>query len=149
MARFFVDQISWNRQSALNCLILAENTAVITGCFISFWIFQQDEYLLQQSTSSSSPQHQWWIPRTILLTLLFLIGSIGLVLEQAMVVLIERDWLIVVAQQLTDTTSHHQDTLSEMNVVVRQINLSCRVLAPAFAGSLIGWLQQPGSKSLI
>lgn len=64
-----------------------------------------------------------------------------------MVVLIERDWLIVVAQQLTDTTSHHQDTLSEMNVVVRQINLSCRVLAPAFAGSLIGWLQHPGSKS--
>jgi solute carrier family 40 (iron-regulated transporter), member 1 len=155
MARFFVDTISWNRQSALIMLIVAENVAVIAGCLVSYEIFQRDdEYFTHQQQQQQQPQHAHSWMRTVLLTILFTSGSIGLVLQQTMVVVLERDWLIVVAahqqQQATTTggVGDDPDSLGEMNVVVRQIDLACRVLTPAFAGSLIGWLQHGATDNI-
>jgi solute carrier family 40 (iron-regulated transporter), member 1 len=148
MARFFVDTISWNRRKALNLLIVAENVAVIAGCLVSYEIFQRDdEYVTQQ------PQRAHYWMRTVLLTILFTSGSIGMVLQQTMVVVLERDWLIVVAQhmqqqQQATATTGDSDSLGEMNVVVRQIDLACKVLTPAFAGGLIGWLQHGNSDNV-
>jgi solute carrier family 40 (iron-regulated transporter), member 1 len=149
MARFFVDTISWNRRKALNLLIVAENVAVIAGCLVSYEIFQRDdEYVIHQQ--QHQPHAHYWM-RTVLLTILFTSGSIGMVLQQTMVVVLERDWLIVVAQHMQATAANAGDSDSlggEMNVVVRQIDLACKVLTPAFAGGLIGWLQHGASDNI-
>jgi solute carrier family 40 (iron-regulated transporter), member 1 len=151
MARFFVDTISWNRRKALNLLIVAENVAVIAGCLVSYEIFQRDdEYVIHQQQQSQQQQAHYWM-RMVLLTILFTSGSIGMVLQQTMVVVLERDWLIVVAQHMQANTTGvggDSDSLGEMNVVMRQIDLACKVLTPAFAGGLIGWLQHGASDNI-
>jgi hypothetical protein len=136
MARFFVDTIPWNRRAALNALIVAENIMVIAGCFVSYWIFRSDDYLVQQQQKEQDGTTIIITLRTVLLTILFATGSIALVLEQTMVVVIERDWLIVVARHVAATTTASAatttnggrvDSLGEMNVIVKQIDLACKV----------------------
>lgn len=87
-------------------------------------------------------------------------GSLAQILDTAFLVTIERDWVVVmhnvstfVASVNTDgsedgigngsQTIHHSSGsgvswLAETNVVMKQIDLSCKVAAPAIAGFFIG-----------
>lgn len=111
----------------------------------------------QQTTSFSNPEVM------VGLALIHFFGSVARVLDQAFTVAMERDWVVEMSQatanasheELTvnhslaasDSCSNHttwpsidstfQQCLTEMNVTMRQIDLSCKVIGPAVAGLLL------------
>lgn len=82
-----------------------------------------------------------------------LLGSIARILDRGFVVAIERDWIVVMSKLASPTygsSSSHSDSsmpdheaqaerswLSTTNVTMKQIDLSCKVVAPAVAGFFI------------
>ena len=78
-----------------------------------------------------------------------LLGSIALILDRGFIVAIERDWIVVMSRLASRSydsecalTEHAPDDaerswLSTTNVAMKQIDLSCKVCAPAIAGFFI------------
>ncbi|GAX11477.1 solute carrier family 40 (iron-regulated transporter), member 1 [Fistulifera solaris] len=69
-------------------------------------------------------------------------GSLAQLLDRAFLVAIERDWVVVLSQAAGEENFHR--FLSDTNVTMKQIDLSCKVAAPGIASlaiSLIGNLQ--------
>jgi Ferroportin1 (FPN1) len=87
-------------------------------------------------------------PRNVVaLAVIHVMGSMAHVLDQAVLVAMERDWVVVLSQsgaraQSAEVLAHDQllsQWLSSTNVAMKQIDLSCKVAAPAVAGFLISW----------
>lgn len=66
-------------------------------------------------------------------------GSLASILDKGFLVAIERDWVVVMSQEVGPLRSAKaQKWLSETNVMMKQIDLSCQIMAPAVAGFVIG-----------
>lgn len=115
--RFFVDETKWTRLTTLQILIVAQNITTLFACASCYGLLVEEE-----ASFLNSP---------VLLSTLLIHGSGSVVLSQTITVVLERDWLIVMAGSNTQQ-------LSIMNVKMRQIDLTCRIVAPAVAGFLIG-----------
>ena len=75
----------------------------------------------------------------ILLIGVHLFGSVALVLDQAFTVAIERDWIVVLSEE-NASKEEAEAWLSSTNVALRQIDLTCKVVAPAVAGDRLQYL---------
>jgi len=92
----------------------------------------------------------------VLLVALHAFGSIAMILDKGFLVAMERDWIVVMSQYATSTTGTQSTPLegdnvsnqeiqtqeskvwlSDTNVMMKQIDLGCKVAAPAVAGLLI------------
>ena len=72
------------------------------------------------------------------LTIVHVFGSLSLLFYQIFGMAIERDWVVVLSQQ----TDQPGQWLGRTNVVLRQIYLLCKVLAPIAAGWIVELGQQ-------
>jgi iron-regulated transporter 1 len=85
------------------------------------------------------------------------LGAAAQVLDKAFLVAIERDWVVVLSQAAAESMHTQEDDiafestfktwLSVTNVAMRQIDLSCKVAAPAVAGLLIPLFAEGQSSS--
>lgn len=65
-------------------------------------------------------------------------GSLASVLDKGFLVAIERDWVVVMSHEAgVRRPEVAQKWLSETNVMMKQIDLACKVMAPAIAGFII------------
>ena len=55
---------------------------------------------------------------------IILLGCVGEVMNQAQTLALERDWVVVIAEQ-------SGNPLKTLNMLMRRIDLSCKLLAPA------------------
>lgn len=94
----------------------------------------------------------------LLLVGIHFFGPLAQIMDRGFLVAIERDWIVVMSQQVVvvagqlvksgsmGTTTSSRDAitttpkewLSATNVTLKQIDLSCRIVAPAVAGFVIG-----------
>ncbi|KAH9309813.1 hypothetical protein KI387_037724, partial [Taxus chinensis] len=60
-------------------------------------------------------------------------GALGALASLGGAILIERDWIVVISE------GHPPDMLTQMNVVTRRIDLSCKLLAPVAVGFIMSY----------
>lgn len=90
-------------------------------------------------------------PSIVMLIGIHILGSLAQILDRGFIVAIERDWIVVMSRVASPSYSVAQSTntqhipdaterawLSTTNVAMKQIDLSCKVAAPAVAGFFIG-----------
>lgn len=114
--RYFVDETKWNRLTTIQLLIAAQNSTTLLSCAVCYTLLMED--LADRN-------------RPLLLALLLVSGPFAVVLSKTITVVMERDWLIVMSGKSSIE-------LSTMNIIMRQIDLTCKIVAPAVAGLMIG-----------
>lgn len=171
--RYFVDSLSWNRLSAAQFLISAQTLSVLTAtafCYalLIFHKQQQDGTHASQFSAEDAATANWfhrWLKGVpldgysiILLIGIHFFGPLAQILDKSFLISIERDWVVVMGQVAADGTMINDTTglsnpqpsktwLSETNVFMKQIDLSCRVAAPAVSGFVIGAATSNGGKN--
>ena len=125
-----------NRLQVARYFIWIENIGVLLATALSYWLLR----ILQERNDFSYD----------LLTILILVGihvfgSLASVLDKAFIVAVERDWVVVMSE--VAKKEENGDWLSETNVAMKQIDLSCKVIAPAVAGFVIGAFDRSGGGS--
>jgi Ferroportin1 (FPN1) len=152
--RWFVDDRSWNRKAAARFLIGTQNVSVILTSGLCYLLLVAT-YQAPPPSATTSPWH-WvqekflYIPTDVYSILMIVgihfLGPLSTILDKAFLVSIERDWVVVMgeeARKLSDPSSaapdHHSTWLSDTNVGMKQIDLSCRVAAPSFAGFIMAY----------
>lgn len=130
-----------NRLTVARKLIGFENLAVVTATFMCYRLLSEDhsESLYNKNT-------------LLLLVSIHFLGAVAMILDSGFLVAVERDWVVVmsiVASKIQSrgsvTTKEEEkiiqsDWLSDTNVKMRQIDLSCKILAPAVSGLYIALL---------
>jgi solute carrier family 40 (iron-regulated transporter), member 1 len=111
------------------------------------------------STNFGSKIHNWFARRLdgipldsislILLLVIHVLGATAMILDSGFIVAVERDWIVVMSQyagecsvsddNITNSVKDpiSKQWLSQTNVTMKQIDLSCQIAAPAVAGFLI------------
>jgi iron-regulated transporter 1 len=146
----FVD--SAHRLTAARWLIGIENMAVIVSSALCYVLFRHvrevDNQQLEDTIISNNDDSSltWWetylygIPKDIvsvsLLVGIHVFGSLAQILDQGFLVAIERDWIVVMSTQ--SPINSRKAWLSQTNVTLKQIDLSCKIVAPAVAGFVVG-----------
>jgi iron-regulated transporter 1 len=116
-------------------LILTENICVLiaTGC--SWYLLQimnrNGASSFSDSTTTTDAMLQQPISILLLLGIHFL-GALAQVLDKSFLVAVERDWIVVMAQNVPG-----DDWLAQTNVTMKQIDLTCQIVAPAISGWLL------------
>jgi iron-regulated transporter 1 len=132
-------------------LLAAENVCVVlaTLCFAHLlWLLgpltttMQDGDEPAQTASDIPPI--WKQPSSILwLIAIHLLGGLAQVLDKSFLVAVERDWIVEMAtnsnslSEEDDNHAHQCLWLSETNVTLKQMDLTCQVLAPAVSGWIL------------
>jgi MFS family permease len=147
-----------NRMVVARKLIGFENCAVLlaTGCCC----------LLLSNTSSSNlvDEDMAHVPRyegvpvdpwsLFLLFCVHILGAVAKILDTGFLVAVERDWVVVMskcAESENDTPKGQKEQqktwLSQTNVAMKQIDLSCKVIGPTVAGLFVAMFDDGQSKS--
>jgi len=84
----------------------------------------------------------------VLIVGIHILGAAARVLDEGFLVAIERDWVVVLS---TRVKQDHGDRawLSETNVAMKQIDLACKVAAPAIAGFLIAQVENSATALVV
>ena len=156
----FVDRA--NRLFAAQRFIWFENLGVILASLLCYFLLRhvQTTQMLQGSeftatvvnttvdnvSLSSSSSSSWrdeylhGVPVDVLSILLLIgihiFGSLAQILDHGFLVAIERDWIVVMSTQCRP--SQAKEWLSQTNVTLKQIDLSCKIVTPAVAGWVVG-----------
>lgn len=80
---------------------------------------------------------------TALVIVVNISGAIGALATLAGVILIERDWIVVISE------SQPPGLLTQMNAVTRRIDLSCKLLAPVAVGFIMSYVSVLASAIVI
>jgi iron-regulated transporter 1 len=139
-----------NRLQVARQFIGFENCAVLLATWLCYVLLSQQQGLERSEVDHESHNELDGIPtdpKSILLLIgIHLLGAIASLLDSGFRVAVERDWIVVMSQCAMHTTetnpteSPHQlqkEWLSDTNVSMRQIDLSCKVVAPAVAGLFV------------
>lgn len=152
-----------NRLSVARQLIFAENLAVVLATVCCY-------LLLSSSPESADAKETTYndgasrgnvlklfenVPldtaSTVLLIVIHAMGAWAAIMDRAFLVAIERDWVVVLCQTSTGTVETADAAeqsfaykLGDTNVTMKQIDLGCKVAAPAIAGFLIPLLSKSG-----
>jgi len=123
----FVD--SKDRLYVARSFILTQNMCVLIATALCYQLL---------SMSSLEGVH-WWESANYKSALVMLVGihvcgSLAAIFDKGLLVAIERDWIVIMSNLADD----QQDWLSATNVMLKQIDLSCKIAAPAVAGFIIG-----------
>jgi hypothetical protein len=87
-------------------------------------------------------------PKSVVLLIgIHFLGALARVLDSGFVVAIEKDWIVVMSESVTSpdlTRSQNLQRqkvwLTETNVLMKQIDLSSKIVAPAVAGFIVAFL---------
>lgn len=149
----FIDHT--NRWLAVRFCIVVGNGSVLLATGACIWLFWR------LPTHGKAGDDVPTDPVSIIFLIgIHLFGSVAQVMDQAFVVAMERDWIVVLSRQPRPHTAEQSATamvdesetntevprdqseasaetwLSKTNVALRQIDLACKVLGPA----LVGWV---------
>lgn len=148
----FIDHA--NRLFVAQRFIWAENICVLLAticCYILLARNHQAENTTDTVDNGSKWQGFQGIPTDfwsiVLLIGVHLLGATAKIFDLGFLVAVERDWVVVMSRFLMDDGLPHRKQLetqkkwlSETNVAMKQIDLSCKVAAPAIAGFCIALL---------
>jgi iron-regulated transporter 1 len=144
-----------NRLDCAQRFIWTENILVLFATVLSFLLLTRDLPESSVVHGSDDVGSSWLMSRlvgvpldplsVVLLVGIHVLGSAAEILSRGFLVAIERDWIVVMAKAagnnlaLTDTEQQgiEKRWLSETNVTMKQIDLSCKVCAPAIVGFVI------------
>jgi hypothetical protein len=152
----FVDRA--DRLYAAQWFIWTENVCVLVATCFCYLLLRlhngnvNDEIFDRAGgTSGSSPYDDESVPATLLQKHLYAVpldfwsvvlligihifGPVAKILDKGFLVAIERDWVVIMSEAATAVG--RKVWLSETNVAMKQIDLTCRVAAPAVAGFVI------------
>jgi solute carrier family 40 (iron-regulated transporter), member 1 len=141
-----------NRLRAVQILVCIENVSIIIGSVILYQLllWKQDKGMLLDVLTDGYC--------ILLLISLHIVGALSDVLDGGVTVAIERDWVVVLGEvaatvdrimierdETTISTAMTKITtkntrnvwLTETNVTMKQIDLCCKIIAPAFAGIVV------------
>lgn len=149
----FLDTTLLSRLVVAQRLICMENCAVLAATAMCYRL------LVVATTNSSSSSGG--IPTSessesiVLLVGIYVFGACAAILDSGFLVAMERDWIVVMSQEASNHHVVEQETredeetqwLSDTNVAMRQIDLSCKVGAPAVAGFVVAWFDGSSSSS--
>ncbi|CAJ1895553.1 unnamed protein product [Cylindrotheca closterium] len=136
-----------DRLFAARLFIGLQSSAVLLATTCCYMLLAADH----MSDESQDSNNGYGVPTDakslFLLVGVHLLGAIAQVLDNGFTVAIERDWIVVMSQYImfsseeeSDNLQRQKQWLSETNVVLKQIDLSCKILAPAVAGFVVsGW----------
>mmetsp|Transcript_17728 Transcript_17728/g.43729 ORF Transcript_17728/g.43729 Transcript_17728/m.43729 type:complete len:572 (+) Transcript_17728:275-1990(+) len=122
-----------------------------TCCYMLLAANEKPFHFSDESEDDSNNNSSYGVPTDaksiFLLVGVHLLGAIAQVLDSGFTVAIERDWIVVMSQYITfapeeESTNlqKQKEWLSETNVALKQIDLSCQIIAPAVAGFVVaGW----------
>jgi len=152
--------------------IVCENLCVLVATVCCYLLLVSpnnaaDSYLVDTAADNDDDHHDdsdrnnnWFrarlehvptdAPSVVALVILHVTGAAAQVMDQAFLVAMERDWVVVLSRSAAaahnaattendEATTFHQ-WLSDTNVAMKQIDLSCKVAAPAVVGLLIPML---------
>ncbi|KAL4189543.1 hypothetical protein AMTRI_Chr08g207640 [Amborella trichopoda] len=75
----------------------------------------------------------------VLVSLINIAGAVGALSTLAGTILVEREWIVVISG------SQSSEILTQMNSVIRRIDLTCKLLAPVVTGFLISFISLKAS----
>jgi hypothetical protein len=164
--RYFVDNSDWNRISSARFLIWTQNGCVILATAFSYALLITTKKQLHAVELDNDDVASDWkrdiligIPldyiSIILIIGLHIFGPMSTVLDKAFLVSIERDWVVVMGEyarnlkqfETLQESKKSETWLYETNVFMKQIDLTCRIAAPAFAGFAIGMAESYGLRN--
>lgn len=143
-----------------NRLILArqfiglENFAVVTATGLCYILLSRDHDLIvgnDLAARAATEESIYDLKSVSLLVGIHLLGALAMILDSGFLVAVERDWIVVMSLgaceiqkskrvlRREEEESVQQTWLSDTNVKMRQIDLSCKILAPAIGGILIAF----------
>ncbi|KAK8314873.1 hypothetical protein V6Z12_D01G201100 [Gossypium hirsutum] len=70
-------------------------------------------------------------------------GAVGVLSTLAGTILIEREWLVVISE------GHPPNLLTDMNSVIRRIDLTCKLVAPVISGFIISFVSLKASALML
>jgi iron-regulated transporter 1 len=127
-----------NRLAVARQFIGFENLAVLTATFMCYILLSRDTAYLESLYDATN---------ILLLVSIHLLGAVAMILDSGFLVAVERDWIVVMSIVAASNSqkgsikekeeSAQKAWLSDTNVRMRQIDLSCKILAPAISGMYI------------
>jgi hypothetical protein len=147
----FIDHA--NRLLVAQRFIWAENICVLLASICCYILLARNQ--VEDTTDTIDNGSNWQefqgIPTDfwsiVLLIGVHLLGATAKIFDLGFLVAVERDWVVVMSRFLTDDRlpcgkqlETQKKWLSETNVAMKQIDLSCKVAAPAIAGVCIALL---------
>ena len=138
-----------NRLFAAQRFIWTENVGVVVASGLCYVLLTHTKAL----PPKPGPEASWWeqyiygVPTDtlslILLVGIHIFGPLAQIFDHGFLVAIERDWIVVMSR------SHPKakEWLSTTNVALKQIDLLCRIVAPAVAGFVVGAYGKNGGNS--
>mmetsp|Transcript_16686 Transcript_16686/g.38295 ORF Transcript_16686/g.38295 Transcript_16686/m.38295 type:complete len:551 (-) Transcript_16686:1302-2954(-) len=143
-----------------------ENLAVLIATFLCYMLLSSghDMSIGDGEVTINDPQAATREPiydmKSISLLIgIHLLGAVAMTLDSGFLVAIERDWIVVMSisaskRQESEREMTKEETenvqklwLSDTNVKMRQIDLSCKILAPAIGGIFIAFFDDGTSKN--
>lgn len=122
-----------------------ENLAVVSAtlfCYLLLSNREEEPSARELNEYSGRTQGLPSDQKSILLLIgIHVLGALARVFDSGFVVAIERDWVVMMSLSLPDFSPEKQKLwLTETNVNMKQIDLGCSIVAPAFAGLIVAFL---------
>ncbi len=149
-----IDNNSRNRLETAQLFIWVQNLSVVIGSTCCFFLLRcvNDS---DDNNDDTSHIKSTWIPNLappgtmttwLLLASVHIFGAVGKLTDQSMTVALERDWIVVMAKvaggqggDSNERQSKEKSWLTQANTTMKQIDLTCKVVAPAAAGIFFGY----------
>lgn len=142
-----IDNSQRNRLEIAQLFIWIQNTSVLIATICCYFLLRSVNERGVQLESSWIPDLA--PPATIktwaLIIVVHIFGAIGKLTDQSMTVALERDWIVVMSKvagqgsEPTEKDSKEKAWLSQTNTIMTQIDLACKVAAPAAAGMFFAY----------
>lgn len=129
-----------NRWKAMRLAIVLENTTIIGSTALLGAML-----LLTDADGLHKPEWTW--PLTLLFVGTLVCGGVGQVLSEAQTLGIERDWVVIVAQ---NSEVGRSSALASLNTILRRIDLACKLLGPLAFGVIMDFAgRDPTTRAMI
>ncbi|RLN11029.1 hypothetical protein BBJ28_00009202 [Nothophytophthora sp. Chile5] len=116
-----------NRWTAMRVAIVLENAMIVVSSGLLGIIL-----LVTDADGLHKPEWTW--PLVLLFLGILVCGGVGQVLNDAQTLAIERDWVVIIAQ---NSDSEGSAALATLNTVMRRIDLACKLLGPLAFGVIM------------
>ncbi|KAJ8525656.1 hypothetical protein ON010_g15458 [Phytophthora cinnamomi] len=129
-----------NRWKAMQFAIVLENANIIASTLLLGSIL-----LITNADGLHKPEWTW--PLMLLFVGTLVCGGVGQVLSEAQTLGIERDWVVIIAQNGGEERS---SVLASLNTVLRRIDLACKLLGPLAFGVIMDFAgHDPTTRAMI
>ncbi|POM67987.1 Ferroportin (FP) Family, partial [Phytophthora palmivora] len=129
-----------NRWKAMRLAIVLENINIIASTALLGAML-----LLTEADGLHKPEWTWSLALLFVGTLIC--GGVGQVLSEAQTLGIERDWVVIIAQ---NSGVERSTALTSLNTILRRIDLACKLLGPLAFGVIMDFAgHDPTTRAMI